>query len=149
MKRFLKLFNTKTLIVFLLVAIITTVFSIRFIGNVVIYSYYSYQISSIENDATQGILTANGYRNWTDAKIKAYDNAVEKKSSFIENSDIAMYLYHAGFSSLGKLFRAIAIIAIITLLCFSVLSLYLTEKILARRFTRYLKRTKSRYIATR
>lgn len=142
MKKFLRSLKTKKLVVLAIIVIIATVFEVKLIATSAIYTHYSIQIKLIEKDANSGIWTSNGYKYWTDDQIKAYNEALEKKSSFIKNSDFAMYLYHSAFSSTGKCFRIISIVAILTIIYFSVNFLVLIFKILTRRFKRYAKRLK-------
>lgn len=138
-------FTTKKLVVIAIVAIIATVIEAKFIATSVIYANYSMKLHFIEKDANAGIWTSNGYQYWTDTQVQDYNETLEEKSNFIENSDFAMYLYHAGFSVTGKVFRIIAIAVVLYLILFTLNVLSVTLKILCRRFKRYVKRLKRFY----
>ena len=65
----------------------------------------------ILTDNIKLVVETAGKVGWTDSLVERYDAAVAKRLEFVENSDVAAFLYYSAFSFIGKIVRfAVAII---------------------------------------
>lgn len=103
----------------LLVVLITTlgaVYALKFIVTAWDYNEISLDISSIREDSAK--------YGWNSTHGVYYQKDVEKRERLIENSDIAKFLFHSGYSKTGKFLRLVVlIIMIIYLPTYVILSL--------------------------
>ena len=117
----------KNHIIALGMAIIATVITSRFLTDTIIYSLFSLKLYAIEQESEEGFHNANGFITWTENNVSYYN------------------LYHAGFSITGKLFRFIAILAVIAIFVYSLLLEVKILKFLLRPLRRYLRRRKRKF----
>ncbi len=135
----------KNHIIALGMAIIATVITSRFLTDTIIYSLFSLKLYAIEQESEEGFHNANGFITWTENNVSYYNEIFDDKAYFIKTNDVANYLYHAGFSITGKLFRFIAILAVIAIFVYSLLLEVKILKFLLRPLRRYLRRRKRKF----
>ena len=143
MKKFFKSLKTWVLVVFLLCSVVTTVFAIRFLAVTAIYSCHHLTLRAIEREASEGFWTENGLEHWSESQIQAYEDFSEKKQNLIETSDIAMYLYHCGFSFTGKIARILTIFVMAAITYYAVKSIIVVTKIICCRIIQKRKRKRT------